>query len=400
MDPATPQPTGNVLVGDQNTTQTPPVVNLSAPTDHSLLEKINSHQFDNVTQSDINFNKPLSQRPTDQQNIDFTETASNSIETKPAFQSAQSTKSFVPPAPYTKPIDTLQSIFPSSSTLPNIDQNSISTQKEVQTLTQPVVAAPVQIEYPNPIVQQQSTRLTPTLPQSIFPADISLPSQAEIPKNIQPSLAPNHTSLPQFGSPYPSISQEVIPPLQPVINQPTSTTNPPQILPTPTITQPQATAAPEMATSQNTPVTTDSVNQTQPAAQTSATPPSSEQSGLSINPQRFEKKRTLSLVVRVTQTITTVILTFQGLRGLYSSLHFIIIEFPIFEQALNEHQLGEETVNTFAIKAGLMILSTAVSLFFAVQLAIFHSKTIKILNIFTGIFLMYIVYHWSVHHTQ
>ena len=374
MDSSSLQPAGNSLVGDQHTSTALPPVNHSIPTDGSLLDKLNTHQFDNVIQPDINLNRPSSQFAPQQPKIATDQTANAPFQTPSSNAPASSTQPIQPPIPSVTTLEPIAAT-PQTAQQPappaNIAPNLSPTPNKPATVSQTMSPPSVQIEYPNPIVQQQTIAPQPT-PTPTAPADISFPSPSEIPPNLRSTYTPPSTSLPQFGSPYASITQSVIPPLQPVINQPLPDTNPPPIPPTPTIPQPPITAAaPQVATSQIAPDTINPANLPQPK--------------LNVNPQRFEQKKTLSLVMRIIQSLTTATLTFQGLRGLYSSLHFIIIEFPIFEQALNEHQLGEETVNTFAIKAGLMILSTAVSLFFAVQLAIFRSKTVKILNIIVGI---------------
>ncbi len=83
--------------------------------------------------------------------------------------------------------------------------------------------------------------------------------------------------------------------------------------------------------------------------------------------------------------ITTAGLTAQGIRGLYSSIIFIFVEYPKLELALEAHNIPENTINQFALKAGIIIVSTAVNMFFAVQLSLSQRKTVKVLNIIIGI---------------
>lgn len=101
--------------------------------------------------------------------------------------------------------------------------------------------------------------------------------------------------------------------------------------------------------------------------------------------ERFHQTKLFSTIKRIVHTIVTGALTIQGLYGLYKAINFVFFQLPIFEKALSEQQLGEATVNQFAVNAGLLIFSTAVSMFFAVQMAIFHRKSIKIIHIIVGI---------------
>lgn len=394
MDPASTQQAGSGVNGNPTPLQVlPSLQNQTAVP--SLLDKINSHQFDAVT-TQINDISPK-QPP-------FQSTA-----TMPIIPDQSSTQNSFPPPknPLNVQVSDVQTDQPSVSTVEEVTTAQPPTS---QTKTQNLLPSthggispfpgqtPVTIEYPGEITQQPRTQQP-----SQFSTEITLPTIADtrppssLPQFVQgaqmenppqqtgsPSMSsiqqiPN---LPQFGSPFASIQQSIIPPLKPVVND-TPTINTPIQSTTPapfqqTLTTPPINNLLENGNNFNAPIQ-QTLQSTEVNKNITNIPTSAE------SVERFEKKKTTTFLIKIFQSLTTAALTFQGLRGLYSSLHFIIVEFPIFEQALNEHQLGEETVNTFAIKAGLMILSTAVSLFFAVQLAIFRNKTVKILNIIIGL---------------
>ena len=79
--------------------------------------------------------------------------------------------------------------------------------------------------------------------------------------------------------------------------------------------------------------------------------------------------------------IGLILLVVQGLRGLYTIIYFILQEFPIFEKALANAQIDENSVNQLALKVGLMILATAMSFFFAVQMTLVHERMNKIITL-------------------
>jgi len=82
-----------------------------------------------------------------------------------------------------------------------------------------------------------------------------------------------------------------------------------------------------------------------------------------------------------------ILLTLQGLHGIYKSVIFILVEYPMLEQQLISHQVTQHQVNDFGIKAIMMVISTVLSMFFAMKLTFLKSKAAKTLSTTIGILL-------------
>lgn len=87
-----------------------------------------------------------------------------------------------------------------------------------------------------------------------------------------------------------------------------------------------------------------------------------------------EPSETVQTIYKFLHLFLTLLLVLQGILGIYAAIRFIIVDFPAFEQSFNENQLSDTTIAAFITKAGLMILATAISLFFVVHMNIFHRK--------------------------
>jgi hypothetical protein len=80
-------------------------------------------------------------------------------------------------------------------------------------------------------------------------------------------------------------------------------------------------------------------------------------------------------------------LTLQGLRGIYKSISFILVEYPQLEIALQQHQLTSSDINQISAKAIIMGISTLISMFFALRLAFLKTDIAKKASIIIGIIL-------------
>jgi len=80
-------------------------------------------------------------------------------------------------------------------------------------------------------------------------------------------------------------------------------------------------------------------------------------------------------------------LTIQGIHGLYKSVIFILVDYPLLEQQLVAHQITQDQVNDFGIKAIMMVISTVLSMFFAMKLTFLKSKAAKTLSTVIAILL-------------
>lgn len=78
---------------------------------------------------------------------------------------------------------------------------------------------------------------------------------------------------------------------------------------------------------------------------------------------------------------------FHGLRGLISSVRFIYIEFPLFEQLTFEHGLPQEHLFQLMIKMSIILAVTGVNLLFAVHLVTFDTISEKKSRFFFSVLL-------------
>jgi hypothetical protein len=78
-------------------------------------------------------------------------------------------------------------------------------------------------------------------------------------------------------------------------------------------------------------------------------------------------------------------LIFQGLYGIYKSIFFILVEFPELEMALEQQLISSDQVNSFATKAVVTVISTVISMFFAMRLTLLKSKAARSVNTVIGL---------------
>lgn len=82
------------------------------------------------------------------------------------------------------------------------------------------------------------------------------------------------------------------------------------------------------------------------------------------------------------------ILVVQGLWALYQSVNFILVEFPLLEQQLLQHTIDQQAVNRLANKATLEIISTIISMIFALRITIVQSRIAQKISTVIGILLV------------
>lgn len=80
------------------------------------------------------------------------------------------------------------------------------------------------------------------------------------------------------------------------------------------------------------------------------------------------------LPLSIARWVTVLALTVIGAKGFLDALYFNTIEFQNFEKAFEEHLVETQLINQLILKAVLLIVSTALSVFFAMQLSIFSRK--------------------------
>ena len=82
--------------------------------------------------------------------------------------------------------------------------------------------------------------------------------------------------------------------------------------------------------------------------------------------------------------VMAILLALQGLYGLYRSIHFILVEYPIMEEQLTAHTITSGEVNAFASKAIIIATSTILSMVFAVRLSVVKKASKIIQKIVAG----------------
>src|SRR5690606_16393264 len=87
--------------------------------------------------------------------------------------------------------------------------------------------------------------------------------------------------------------------------------------------------------------------------------------------------------------VVSFFLTIQSLYGIYKSLHFLFVEYQLLEQQLVQHVLTQPEINAIASKAVLTMISTIISIFFALKLAVLKAGTAKKLSIGIGVFMFF-----------
>lgn len=87
------------------------------------------------------------------------------------------------------------------------------------------------------------------------------------------------------------------------------------------------------------------------------------------------------------QKIIAVALATQGLWGLYTSINFILIDYPVLEQQLQLHLIAQAQINHFANKAIIMAISTVLNIFFAIKITSVQNKIAKKIHTVIGILL-------------
>lgn len=101
--------------------------------------------------------------------------------------------------------------------------------------------------------------------------------------------------------------------------------------------------------------------------------------------QGFSKKDLSDLLLKYGPRVISIGLTIQSLRGIYNSVIFLLVDYPLLEQKLITHQISESEVTELTITMVIMLISTVVSLIFAMRLAFIKDSTAKRLNTIIGL---------------
>lgn len=89
--------------------------------------------------------------------------------------------------------------------------------------------------------------------------------------------------------------------------------------------------------------------------------------------------------IRWLTKLVGVILSLQGMYSMYVSFHFLFVEYAVLEQKLSKGLITPSEINHLAGKAILEIISSVISMFFALRLTVLQSKTAHNLHVFFGV---------------
>ncbi len=103
--------------------------------------------------------------------------------------------------------------------------------------------------------------------------------------------------------------------------------------------------------------------------------------------QGFSKKDLSDLLLKYGPRVISIGLTIQSLKRIYNSVVFLLVDYPLLEQKLITHQISESEVTELTITMVIMLISTVVSLIFAMRLAFIKDSTAKRLNTIIGLFI-------------
>ncbi|MCL4208152.1 hypothetical protein KJZ63_00775 [Patescibacteria group bacterium] len=101
------------------------------------------------------------------------------------------------------------------------------------------------------------------------------------------------------------------------------------------------------------------------------------------------KKDLADLLLKYGPKMISIGLTIQSLRGIYKSVAFILVDYPLLEQKLVNHQITEAEVTELTIMMVIMLISTVIGLAFAMRLAIVKDSAAKRLHSIIGLILFF-----------
>ncbi len=82
-------------------------------------------------------------------------------------------------------------------------------------------------------------------------------------------------------------------------------------------------------------------------------------------------------------------LTLQGLYGLYVSSRFVLVEFPMLEERLSTHVISADEVRAVAAEAITIVISTIITMFFALEVSVSKTKFMQRLSMFVGVIVFF-----------
>lgn len=103
------------------------------------------------------------------------------------------------------------------------------------------------------------------------------------------------------------------------------------------------------------------------------------------SPSGLTKNDLANLFLKYGPKVISIGLTIQSLRGIYKSVAFILVDYPLLEQKLISHQISESEVTELTITMVILLISTIISLVFAMRLAFVKDSTAKRLHSIIGL---------------
>ncbi len=110
-----------------------------------------------------------------------------------------------------------------------------------------------------------------------------------------------------------------------------------------------------------------------------------ETDSVASTPSGPTKKDLADLFLKYGPKVISIVLTIQSLNGIFNSVSFILVDYPLLEQKLVNHQITEAEVTELTIMMVIMLISTIISLVFAMRLAFVKDSTAKRLHSIIGV---------------
>lgn len=110
-----------------------------------------------------------------------------------------------------------------------------------------------------------------------------------------------------------------------------------------------------------------------------------ETDSVASTPSGPTKKDLADLFLKYGPKVISIGLTIQSLNGIFNSVSFILVDYPLLEQKLVNHQITEAEVTELTIMMVIMLISTIISLVFAMRLAFVKDSTAKRLHSIIGV---------------
>ncbi len=82
------------------------------------------------------------------------------------------------------------------------------------------------------------------------------------------------------------------------------------------------------------------------------------------------------------------VLTLQGLYGIYDSIKFLMVDYPQLEALLITHQLDEKMLTELVIKTAILLIASLIGMIFSLRLM--RRNSMQLINMIIGFFFIFL----------